>query len=65
MLAIRSFSELTEHLQKISISKRLVVVNPADSQTKEAIIKATKAGFNKLIFNSSNVSIWLKHQHRL
>lgn len=44
MLAIRSFSELTEHLQKISISKRLVVVNPADSQTKEAIIKATKAG---------------------
>lgn len=44
MLAIRSFSELTDHLQKISISKRLAVVNPADSQTTEAIIKATKAG---------------------
>jgi phosphate butyryltransferase len=44
MLAIRSFSGLTEHLQKISHSKRLAVVNPADSQTMEAILKATKAG---------------------
>lgn len=44
MLSIRSFSGLTEHLQKISKSKRLVVVNPADIQTMEAIIKATKAG---------------------
>lgn len=44
MLSIRSFSGLTEHLQKISKSKRLVVVNPADKQTMEAIIKATKAG---------------------
>ena len=44
MPAIMSFSELTEHLQKISVSKRLAVVNPTDSQTMEAIIKASKAG---------------------
>ena len=59
MLAIRSFSELTEHLQKISISKRLVVVNPADSQTKEAIIKATKAGLISpvIIGNPDDINI--------
>lgn len=59
MLAIRSFSELTEHLQKISISKRLVVVNPADSQTKEAIIKATKTGLISpvIIGNPDDINI--------
>lgn len=44
MLAIRSFSALTEHLQKIINSKRLVAINPTDIQTMNAIIKATKAG---------------------
>lgn len=44
MLALRSFSALTEHLQKISNSKRLVVVNPVDQHTLGAIIKATKSG---------------------
>ncbi|MEA4935994.1 MAG: phosphate acyltransferase [Paludibacter sp.] len=55
MLAIRSFSELTEHLKKISNSKRLAIVNPADSQTMEAIIKATTAGLiSPLIIGNSD-----------
>lgn len=44
MLAIRSFSELTAHLQEVSVTKRLVAVNPADSQTMDALLKATKLG---------------------
>ena len=44
MLAIRSFAELKAHLQKVSVRKRLVVVNPADSQTIEALLKATNLG---------------------
>lgn len=64
MLAIRSFSELTEHLQKISNSKRLAVVNPADFQTKEAIIKATKAGLINpvIIGNPDDIAIDKMHQ---
>jgi len=44
MLRITSFSELTQHLQKISVRKRLVVVNPSDPQTFGAILKAVDAG---------------------
>lgn len=44
MLSITSFSELTEHLQKISNRKRLVAVNPSDDQTFQAIVKAVEAG---------------------
>ena len=44
MLQITSFSELTQHLQKISERKRLVVVNPSDTQTFGAIVKAVDAG---------------------
>lgn len=55
MLAIRSFSALSEHLQMISKSKRLAVVNPADQQTMEAIIRATKAGLiSPLIIGDPN-----------
>lgn len=44
MLRITSFSELTMHLQKISERKRLVVVNPSDSETFGAILMAVEAG---------------------
>lgn len=44
MYPITSFSELTSHLQKTSERKRLVVVNPSDSQTFGAILRAIDAG---------------------
>lgn len=44
MYPITSFSELTSHLQKTSERKRLVVVNPSDSQTFGAILRAVEAG---------------------
>ena len=45
MLAIRSFSELTSHLQQLSQHKKLVVVNPADANSMEAITRAVDMGF--------------------
>lgn len=45
MLAIRSFSELTSHLQQVSLRKKLVVVNPADANSMEAITRAVDMGF--------------------
>lgn len=42
MLSIRSFTELTAHLQHLNSVKRLAVVNPTDDQTMEAIVRATK-----------------------
>jgi phosphate butyryltransferase len=45
MLAIRSFSELTSHLQQVSQRKKLVVVNPADANSMEAITRAVDMGF--------------------
>ena len=41
MLSIRSFSELSAHLQTVSKTRRLVVVNPADHHTMKALVKAT------------------------
>lgn len=45
MLAIRSFSELTSHLQQVSQRKKLVIVNPADANSMEAITRAVDMGF--------------------
>lgn len=45
MLAIRSFSELTSHLQQLSQRKKLVIVNPADANSMEAITRAVDMGF--------------------
>ncbi len=45
MLAIRSFSELTSHLQQLSQHKKLVVVNPADANSMEAVTRAVDMGF--------------------
>lgn len=45
MLAIRSFSELTSHLKQVSKSKNLVVVNPVDANSLEAINRAVDMGF--------------------
>ena len=45
MLAIRSFSELTSHLQQLSQRKKLVVVNPADANSMEAVTRAVDMGF--------------------
>jgi phosphate butyryltransferase len=45
MLAIRSFSELTSHLQQLSQRKKLVIVNPADANSVEAITRAVDMGF--------------------
>ena len=45
MLAIRSFTELTSHLRKVITSKKLVVVNPADAHSMEAITRAVNMGF--------------------
>ncbi len=45
MLAIRSFSELTSHLQQLSQRKKLVIVNPADANSMEAITRAANMGF--------------------
>lgn len=42
MLSIRSFTELTAHLQHLNSVKRLAVVNPTDNQTMEAIVRATQ-----------------------
>jgi phosphate butyryltransferase len=44
MHPITSFSELTKHLQNTNERKHLVVVNPSDSQTFGAILRAVDAG---------------------
>lgn len=44
MLAIRSFSELTAHLQRISTRKKLAVVNPSDAGSMEAVLEAAAMG---------------------
>lgn len=49
MLAIKSFSELTGYLQKISSRKRLVVINPSDKHTQEAILKSAAMGMTDTI----------------
>jgi len=45
MLAIKSFSELTAHLQQLKNIKRLVAVNPSDNHSLEAIKRAMDMGF--------------------
>jgi phosphate butyryltransferase len=49
MLAIRSFSELTGYLQEISTRRRLVVINPSDKHTQEAILKSDAMGMTDTI----------------
>lgn len=44
MHPITSFSELTKHLQNTNERKHLVVVNPSDVQTFEAVLRAVDAG---------------------
>jgi len=65
MLRITSFSELTQHLQKISNRKRLVVVNPSDSHTFGAILQAVDAGLvsAKLLGNSQDFDMQLISNH--
>lgn len=49
MHPITSFSELTSHLQKTNERKRLVVVNPSDVQTFDAILRAVDAGLVSVV----------------
>ncbi|GAB1415694.1 phosphate acyltransferase [Paludibacter sp.] len=47
MLAIKTFSELTSHLQNLRATKKLIAVNPSDEHSLEAIIMAVKMGIIK------------------
>jgi phosphate butyryltransferase len=49
MPAIRSFSELRVHLQNISTRRAMIVINPADTQTREAVIQADDMGLTETI----------------
>lgn len=49
MPAIRSFSELRVHLQNISTRRIMVVVNPADKHTREAVIQADELGLTETV----------------
>jgi phosphate butyryltransferase len=59
MLSIRSFSELKKHLITNSKAKKMVVVNPVDIQTINAIVAAAASGIVEpiLIGNISEMQI--------
>jgi phosphotransacetylase len=45
MLTIKSFNELTNHLKETCVRQRLVIVNPSDKETFDALQMAIDAGF--------------------